>query len=136
MEKIGHTISAKTLSLTYIALLVLAGVMIGLSRFDVSILPLHDFWDFQLVKTLLIMGTGTVMGIAIATVLMGLGFDNKFMNITIFASNFFFLLIFVLFTWVDTSFRGEMERSFTEQINWTSPVKVDTTHSAESAHAE
>ena len=136
MEKIGHTLSAKVLLITYLSLLVLAGVMIGISRFDVSIIPLNDFWDYKLVKTLLIMGTGTVMGIAIAIVLMGLGSDNKFMNITVFASNFFFLLIFVLFTWVDTSFRGELDRSFTQQINWTSPVKVDSSQAAESAHAE
>ena len=140
MEKIGHAVSSKILFLTYVSLLVCAGIMIGLSRIDVSTFPLSDFWDYKLVKTLLIMSTGAVMGIAIALVLMGLASDHKFINITIFAANFFFLLIFVLFTWVDTSFRGESERVFDEKINWTSPVKVDTSHAASahapSAHAE
>ena len=55
--------------------------------------------------------------------LMGLRYESKLLNLTIFLANFVFLLIFVLFTWVDTSFRGEVDPTFTEKINWTSPIK-------------
>ncbi len=136
MEKIGHAISAKTLIITYLLLLGMAVVMIGLSQVDVKLIPWNTFWDYALVKTLCIMGMGTLMAVAIVLVLMGLGWDHKYINHTIFAANFFFLLIFILFTWVDTAFRGEAEASFAHNIDasWTSPVKIDSV--AHHEHAE
>ena len=71
------------------------------------------------------MGIALVMGIITAMFLMGLRYESKLLNLTIFLSNFVFLFIFVVFTWADTSFRGEIDPSFNEKIDWDSPVKAD-----------
>jgi hypothetical protein len=72
------------------------------------------------------MGTALISGIIVSMFLMGLRYESKLLNLTIFLSNFVFLLIFVLFTWVDTSFRGEVDPTFTQKINFVSPVKVES----------
>lgn len=125
----GHVIPKSTLVATYLGLVVLTAVMIGLSRIPV------DRWGIQIIdlhfiKAWTIMGVAAMMGIITAMFLMGLRYEHKLLNITIFLSNFVFLLIFVVFTWADTSFRGEIDPSFTKKINFTSPVKSEPAEAA------
>jgi ATP/ADP translocase len=128
----GHAIPKAVIIGSYFALLFLAAVMIGLSRLDVARLGI-DWMDLHALKTCLIMSVALVMGIIVSMFLMGLRYENKLLNMTIFFSNFVFLFIFVLFTWVDTSFRGEVDPSFKEKINYTSPVKAEAAKEAGSA---
>lgn len=123
-EEIGHAIPKSTVVGSYFALLFLAAVMVGLSRLNVARLGI-DWIDLHAVKTSIIMSVALVMGLIVSMFLMGLRYESKLLNLTIFLSNFVFLLIFVLFTWVDTSFRGEVDPTFTEKINFVSPVKQD-----------
>jgi caa(3)-type oxidase subunit IV len=120
----GHAIPKTTIVGSYIALLFLTAVMVGLSRLDVSKIGI-DWIDLHAVKATLIMCVALVMGIIVSMFLMGLRYEHKLLNLTIFLANFVFLLIFVLFTWVDTSFRGEVDPSFNQKINFTSPVKEE-----------
>ena len=123
-EEIGHAIPKSTVIGSYFALLFLTAVMLGLSRLNVDRLGI-EWIDLHAVKTSIIMCVALVMGLIVSMFLMGLRYENKLLNLTIFLSNFVFLLIFVLFTWVDTSFRGEVDPTFTEKINFVSPVKVE-----------
>lgn len=119
----GHVIPKGTLIGTYFSLVFLTAIMIGLSRIDVA--QFHvDWMSLHALKALIIMGVALVMGIITAMFLMGLKYENKLLNLTIFLSNFIFLFIFVVFTWADTSFRGELDKSFEQKIDWTSPVKA------------
>jgi len=124
MAQPGHALPKSTIVGTYIGLLVLAALMIGTSRLPVDKVGI-DWLDLHAVKTCITMLIGLMMGSIIALFLMGLKYDHKLLNVTIFLSNFVFLLIFVLFTWADTSFRGEVEPQFNEKINFTSPVKSE-----------
>jgi caa(3)-type oxidase subunit IV len=120
----GHVIPKSTLIGSYFSLIFLTAIMIGLSRIDVG--RLHVEWiNLHAIKALVIMGIALVMGIITAMFLMGLKYEHKLLNLTIFLSNFVFLFIFVVFTWADTSFRGELDPSFEQKINWTSPVKTE-----------
>jgi caa(3)-type oxidase subunit IV len=121
----GHILPKSTVVASYVALVFLTLVMVGLSRVDVSHFDI-DWIDLHAVKACLIMGTALVSGIIVSMFLMGLRYESKLLNLTVFLSNFVFLLIFVLFTWVDTSFRGEVDPTFTQKINFVSPVKVET----------
>lgn len=131
---IGHAIPKSTIVGSYIALLVLAAFMVGLSR-----LPVEDFgidWvDLHAVKASLVMFIALIMGIIVSMYLMGLRYDNKLLNLTIFLSNFVFLLIFVLFTWADNAFRGAVSPEFTESIDFQSPVKPGAGQGAPSMQA-
>jgi len=120
----GHELPKTTVIASYIALVVLTAVMIGLSQLDVDKFGI-DWLNLHALRTTLIMGAALIMGIIVSMFLMGLRYESKLLNLTIFLSNFVFLLIFVLFTWVDTSFRGEVDPSFNQKINWTSPVKPE-----------
>lgn len=122
-EEIGHAIPKSTIVGSYFALLFLTAVMLGLSQIDTDRLGV-EWIDLHAVKTCIIMSVALVMGLIVSMFLMGLRYESKLLNLTIFLSNFVFLLIFVLFTWVDTSFRGEVDPTFTDVINYTSPVKV------------
>lgn len=118
----GHVVPKSTLVATYFGLLFLTALMIGISRIDTH--RLHVDWiSLAAVKGWTIMGIATVMGIITAMFLMGLRYENKLLNLTIFVSNFVFLFIFVVFTWADTAFRGEIDPSFEQKIDWESPVK-------------
>ncbi|MEO6095620.1 MAG: hypothetical protein ABIW76_08050 [Fibrobacteria bacterium] len=123
-ETIGHAIPKSTVVGSYFSLLFLAAVMIGLSRLNVDRLGI-EWVDLHAIKTCIIMCVALVMGLIVSMFLMGLRYESKLLNLTIFLSNFVFLLIFVLFTWVDTSFRGAVDPTFNEKINFTSPVKVE-----------
>ncbi len=125
MEQPGHAIPKSTIVGTYIGLLVLSALMIAIARVPVDRIAI-DWIDLHAVKTTVIMLTALMMGSIIALFLMGLRYDHKLLNATIFLSNFVFLLIFVLFTWADTSFRGEVDPSFTKAINFVSPIKAET----------
>lgn len=119
----GHVIPKSTLIGTYFSLIFLTAIMIGLSRIDVA--QFHvDWMSLHALKAVIIMGIALVMGIITAMFLMGLKYEHKLLNLTIFLSNFVFLFIFVVFTWADTSFRGELDKSFEQKIDWTSPVKA------------
>lgn len=119
----GHVIPKSTLIATYFGLVFLTALMIGISRIDVR--SLHVDWvSLVAVKGLVIMSIALVMGVITAMFLMGLRYESKLLNLTIFLSNFVFLFIFVVFTWADTSFRGELDPAFEKQIDWTSPVKA------------
>ncbi len=118
----GHEIPKSTIIGSYFALLFLTAVMLGLSQLNVAKFDI-DWLNLHAIRTTLIMGTALIMGLIVSMFLMGLRYESKLLNLTIFLSNFVFLLIFVLFTWVDTSFRGEVDPTFNEKINWTSPVK-------------
>ena len=119
----GHVIPKSTVIATYIGLVVLTALMVGISRVDVR--SLHVDWiSLPAVKGVVVMSIALVMGIITAMFLMGLRYESKLLNLTIFLSNFVFLFIFVVFTWADTSFRGELDPAFDQQIDWTSPVKV------------
>lgn len=126
-EEIGHAIPKSTVIGSYFALLFLTAVMLGLSRLNVDRLGI-EWMDLHAVKSCLIMGVALVMGLIVSMFLMGLRYESKLLNLTIFLSNFVFLLIFVLFTWVDTSFRGEVDPTFTEKIDFVSPVKPEAAH--------
>jgi caa(3)-type oxidase subunit IV len=123
-EEIGHAIPKSTVIGSYFALLILAAVMVGLSRLNVERLGI-EWVDLHAVKSSIIMGVALIMGLIVSMFLMGLRYESKLLNLTIFLSNFVFLLIFVLFTWVDTSFRGEVDPTFNEKINFVSPVKAE-----------
>jgi hypothetical protein len=130
----GHEFPKGAVVGSYFALLILAAVMIGLSQIDVDKLGI-DWLNLHAIRTTLIMGTALIMGIIVSMFLMGLRYESKLLNLTIFLANFVFLLIFVLFTWVDTSFRGEVDPTFNEKINWTSPVKPEAEEKAPAASA-
>ena len=125
----GHSIPKSTIIGSYVALLILAAIMVGLSRLNVDKLGI-DWMNLHALRTCMIMGTALIMGVIVSMFLMGLRYESKLLNLTIFLANFVFLLIFVLFTWVDTSFRGEVDPTFNEKINWTSPVKPDAEEKA------
>lgn len=118
----GHVVPKSTLIATYLGLVFLTALMVGISRIDVDALKV-DWIDLNAAQGWIIMGIAAVMGIITAMFLMGLRYEHKLLNLTIFLSNFMFLLIFIVFTWADTAFRGEIDPSFEEKINWTSPVK-------------
>ena len=129
----GHATSKSTVIGSYIALILFTAVMVGLSRLDVDRFGI-DWLNLHALRTALILGAALIMGIIVSMFLMGLRYESKLLNLTIFLSNFVFLLIFVLFTWVDTSFRGEVDPSFAEKINWTSPVKPSEEAHKAAAH--
>lgn len=118
----GHIVPKSTLIATYFGLIFLTALMVGISRIDVESLKV-DWISLHALKASTIMGIALVMGTITAMFLMGLRYEHKLLNLTIFLSNFVFLFIFVVFTWADTSFRGEIDPSFNEKINWESPVK-------------
>ncbi len=124
MEKPGHEIPKSTIVGTYIGLLILTCLMLAISQVKTDRIAI-DWIDVHAIKTTVIMLIALMMGTVISLFLMGLKYDHKLLNVTIFLSNFVFLLIFVLFTWVDTSFRGEVDPSFTQSINFVSPVKTE-----------
>jgi len=147
MQQPGHTQSSTTLFATYAALIVLAGAMIGISRIDVAPLAactdsdnflcaFGHLFDLHTVRTAVILGIALVMGVLVAAILMGLAFEKKLLNTVVFLANFPFLAIFVVFTWADHAFRGETDKSFTQQINWESPVTKSNEHSAHEAIAD
>lgn len=119
----GHVIPKSTLVATYLGLIFLTALMIGISRIDVRSLQV-DWISLVTVKGVVIMSIALVMGIITSMYLMGLRYESKLLNLTIFLSNFVFLFIFVVFTWADTSFRGELDPAFEKRIDWTSPVKA------------
>ena len=129
----GHVIPKSTLFATYIGLVVLSLIMIGLSRIQVDRIAIH-WMDLHAIKAVVIMGIALVMGIIVAMFLMGLRYEVKLLNLTIFLTNFVFLLIFVAFTWADTSFRAEIDPSFAQEINFTSPVKAEATTDSPQQH--
>ena len=134
MEQLGHVIPKSTLVATYVGLVALTLMMIGLSRIQVDHIAI-DWIDLHTVKAVVIMGIALVMGIIVAMFLMGLRYEVKLLNLTIFLTNFVFLLIFVAFTWADTSFRAEIDPSFAQEINFESPVKPgEATHNAHNQH--
>jgi caa(3)-type oxidase subunit IV len=126
MEQPGHAIPKSTIVGTYIGLLVLAALMLAISRIPAERLSI-DWIDLHAVKTCVVLLVATTMASIIALYLMGLRYDHKFLNITIFLSNFAFLLIFVLFTWADTSFREKVDPVFGQSADFESPVKAETT---------
>ena len=130
----GHALPKSTVIGSYIALLVLTAIMVGLSQLDVEKVGI-DWLNLHAIRTALIMGAALIMGIIVSMFLMGLRYESKLLNLTIFLANFVFLLIFVLFTWVDTAFRGEVDPTFNEKINWTSPVKHEAEEKAPAAAA-
>lgn len=119
----GHVVPKSTLIAVYFGLIFLTALMVGISRIDVESLHV-DWMSLHALKAWTIMGIALVMGIITAMFLMGLRYEHKLLNLTICVSNFVFLFIFVVFTWADTSFRGEIDPSFEGQINWESPVKA------------
>lgn len=130
----GHILPKSTVIGSYIALLVLTAVMVGLSQLDVDKVGI-DWLNLHAIRAAMIMGAALIMGIIVSMFLMGLRYESKLLNLTIFLANFVFLLIFVLFTWVDTSFRGVVDPTFNERINWTSPVKPEAEEKAPAAAA-
>jgi caa(3)-type oxidase subunit IV len=124
MQQPGHVVPKSTIVGTYIGLLVLAALMMAISRVSVDRINI-DWMDMHAVKSCVIMLTALMMGTIIALFLMGLRYDHKLLNVTIFISNFAFLLIFVLFTWADTSFRSEVDPNFGKSVNWVSPVNAE-----------
>lgn len=135
----GHAIPKGTIVGSYVALLFFTAVMLILSRIDVASLNV-EWIDLKPIRTTLIMGSALIMGLIVSMFLMGLRYESKLLNLTIFLSNFVFLLIFVLFTWVDTSFRGEVDPTFNEKFDWESPVKAaphgDASHGSAPAAAQ
>lgn len=119
----GHVVPKSTLIATYIGLIILTALMVGISRIDVEGIRV-DWISLGAIKAWTIMGIATVMGIITAMFLMGLRYEHKLLNLTIFLSNFVFLFIFVVFTWADTSFRGEIDPIFEQQLEFKSPVKA------------
>src|SRR5438445_2879732 len=97
-QNIGHAIPKSTIVGSYFGLVFLTAVMIGLSRLDVDRLGI-DWMDLHALKSCMIMSVALIMGIIVSMFLMGLRYESKLLNLTIFLSNFVFLLIFVLFTW-------------------------------------
>lgn len=133
MTQVGHTYNFRTLVGTYVALVVLAALMIGISLVDVSawqacsdtstfLCSFGRLFDLHLVKGAVVMLIALIMGALTALVMMGLAFEHKLINAVVFLSNFPFLAIFVVFTYADHAYRGETDRSFTQQIGWESPV--------------
>jgi hypothetical protein len=133
MYQPGHNYNFRTLVLTYFALMFMAALMIGISQIDVASLSnctangdflctLANLFDLHLVRTVCILGVAILMGILTVSVLMGLAFEHRLINVIVFLANFPFLAIFVVFTWADHAFRGETDKSFEEQIGWESPV--------------
>ncbi len=124
MEKPGHELPQSTLVGTYIGLLVLAALMLAISQVPTENIAI-DWLDLHAIKTTIVFVIALMMGSIIALYLMGLRYDHKLLNVTIFLSNFVFLLIFVLFTWADTSFRTQVDPGFGKSVNFISPVKSE-----------
>src|SRR6185436_11548099 len=116
----GHLLPKNTVIATYVGLLILTGLMVGISRIDTSAIHI-DWLNLHFIKAWVVMGIAAVMGLVTAMFLMGLWYEHKLLNITIFVS----LLIFVVFTWADTSFRGELDPSYDKKIDFVSPVKTE-----------
>lgn len=141
MQQPGHTYSFRSLIATYFGLMFLAALMIGFSQIEVVawsqckdtnnfLCAMAHLFDMQTVRTAVILGIALCMGVLTALVLMGLAFEKKLINVVVFLANFPFLAIFVTFTWADHAFRGEVEKSFTQDINWESPVLKENAKAA------
>jgi len=124
----GHAIPLFHLVATYAGLIVLTILMVGMSRLPTGTVSLETFGmgtvDLHAVKVWVIMGISLTMAIITALFLMGLWYEHGMLNLVLFMSNFAFLFIFVIFTWADTSFRGEVDPSFSQSIDFKSPVKT------------
>ncbi len=136
-QPVGHDYNLKTLVATWLGLLGLTVLMVGISRIplpetlpawagtttpdEMMVIPL-SVTVLHWLKGLVILGIAIVMGVIVALFLMGLKYEKTYINVVVFGSNFAFLAIFVVFTWADVTFRGEMDKSFEKQINWESPV--------------
>ena len=152
MYQPGHNYNFRTLVLTYIVLMFMAALMIGVAQIDVAPLSncittdnllctLANLFDLHMVRTASILGIAILMGILTVSVLMGLAFEHRLINVIVFLANFPFLAIFVVFTWADHAFRGETDKTFEQQIGWESPVlkanEAAKLHEAEGAsHGE
>jgi hypothetical protein len=106
--------------------------MVGFFLLPIQRLPI-DWLDLLLVKRLLILSCSLVMAAIVAGFLMGLKYEKSKLNSVIFFTNFAFLFIFLVFTLADVACRGIIDPSFMQQINWKSPVQVDS--SSDSAAA-
>lgn len=133
MYQPGHNYNFRTLVLTYLALMFMAALMIGISQIDVApfsncvttdnfLCTLANLFDLHMVRTACILAIAILMGTLTVLVLMGLAFEHRLINAIVFLANFPFLAIFVTFTWADHAFRGETDKSFEQQIGWESPV--------------
>ncbi len=117
----GHSYSFKVLLRVYIALLVLAAGMIVVSVLPLEGLPI-EWIDLHVLKGLIIMGLSVIMIAITAGFLMGLKYEKSNLNTLVFTGNFAFLALFMIFVWADVTFRGLLDPSFENQINWESPV--------------
>jgi len=122
----GHTYDFKILGRVYASLLFLAALMVGFFLLPIQRLPI-DWLDLLLVKRLLILGCSLVMAAIVAGFLMGLKYEKSKLNSVIFFTNFAFLFVFLVFTLADVACRGIIDPSFMQQINWKSPVHIDST---------
>jgi caa(3)-type oxidase subunit IV len=136
-QPVGHDYSLKTIVATWVGLLILTALMVGISRIplpeslpawagtstpdEMMVIPL-TLSVLHWVKALVILSIAVVMGAIVALFLMGLRYEKTYINVVVFGANFAFLAIFVAFTWADITFRGEMDTSFEKQINWESPI--------------
>ncbi len=121
----GHTYNFQTLTKVYVGLIFLAALMVGFSQLPLERLPI-TWLDLHLVKRLLILAVSISMAAIVAGFLMGLKYEKTQLNSVVFFTNFAFLFVFLVLTLADIGTRGVIDPSFNKQINWKSPVKVES----------
>ena len=119
-----HILDGKTLTKTFVALLVLTVLTVITARFDFGDLnqmfhPLRV--DLTPLNITLAMLIATLKMGLVAAFFMGLKWDPKFHTI-VFLGTFAFLGVFVAYTLADTLYRGLLDKEQAETIDFESPV--------------
>ena len=96
-DHVPHVLPLNVYFSTWIALLLLTGVTVGAS-----------YWDVGSVNLLIALTIATVKACAVAAMFMHLWWDQKFHSVII-GSSIIFLAIFIAFTSFDTVARGRAE---------------------------
>ncbi len=121
-----HVPSARSLFLTFAALLCLTVITVVTARFDFAqlnpyFLPLQV--DLQPMNIILAMFIATIKTVLVGAFFMGLRYEKAFTVLT-FVFSFVFLGIFIMYTLADTLYRGRLDEREGVRLPFESPVKV------------
>jgi len=92
-----HIIPIPTLLKVFAALLVLTGITVGLSPFDLGVFEIP-----------VALGLATAKATLVVLIFMALKYDNPVNTLT-FSVGVIFVAVFLAFTLLDTAFRGDMD---------------------------
>ncbi|HAY36302.1 MAG: oxidase [Bacteroidetes Order II. Incertae sedis bacterium] len=96
MSQGHHITSIKTLSIVIGALVILTGLTVFTSRFDLGVFTVP-----------LALAIATTKAALVVTIFMALRWDNK-INAAIFGIGILFVIVFISFVLFDTAFRGDL----------------------------